>query len=261
MQKRYDPRASLNLFFGIGALIFYCLYCFALIPLWRYCANDIQYMNTALPEVIEIIYDLVELAVISAAYAVSIYSVYNYGIGDTFITAGIFAAVTFFKYAINLVMSWIDAGFDVDVASDAVSVLVPLCLELLQYFIVLLIANKIISRYKDSVKLRLAAAKRLGAQVEISKPYPFATLVEFKNPLLKSALAAGICIAVSKVGQRIVYDLFYSLMYGAPRLAEIPVMIVYYLSDVLTGVACYFIAVWLLMLFFETKFKRELYNE
>lgn len=254
-------RKKLNIFFAVCVAVLYCIYCFALIPLWKMYANDVLYMDTVLPEIVEYAYDLVELAVIALAYAVSVYSVYSYGLGGTWISALIFGVGTLFKYAVNLCATWLDIGFDADsLLSDISSVALPMLLELLQYFIVLLIAYRILSKYREHIKKREKAARARGEEPAAESLYPFENLIDFKNPAVRCALYSGIVVAVSKVAQRIVYDIFYTLMYGLPDTSEIPVMTVYYLSDIIVGIAVYFAVVFLLILFFEKRLKRELYE-
>ncbi len=239
----------------------YCLYCFVLVPLGNMYANDIQYMDTVLPTVIEYIYDLVEIIAIALAYAVAVYSIYRYGVGRIGAPAIIFSGVTLFKYVSNVFMTWKDVGFDEgDLWSDIRSILIPMLLELLQYFVVLLIAYKILSKHFDFIEGKRRADKRLGRKTSGDGIYPFKSLFDLKNPMLKCGLWAGIIVAITKVAQRILYDVLYTVMFGLPRLAEIPVMIVYYVSDVVFGAACYFAFVLILMLFLEKKLKRELYE-
>lgn len=241
-------------------ILLYCLYCFALVPLGNMYANNIQYMDTVLPTVIEYIYDLVEIVAISLAYAVSIYSIYRYGVGKTGTPAIIFSLVTLFKYLSNLLMTWLDNGFDINAWSDIRSILVPMFFELLQYFIVLLIAYKILLKYLDLADKKRKADKRLGAKPSGDGIYPFRSFVDIGNPLIRGAFWSGIIVAATKVAQRIFYDILYTVMYGIPQLSEIPGMIIYYSSDILYGVACYFAVIWLLMLFLEKKLNRELYE-
>ncbi len=241
-------------------MFLYCLYCFALVPLGNMYANDIQYMDTVLPTVIEYIYDLVEIVAIAIAYAVSIYSIYRYGVGKIGIPAMIFLLVTLSKYLINVFMTWLDNGFEIRIWSDIRSILVPLFFELLQYFVVLLIAYKILSVHLELVEKKRKADKKLGIKPSTDGIYPFKSFIDINNPMIKSAFWAGVIVAATKVAQRIFYDILYTIMYGVPQLSEIPGMIIYYSSDILSGVACYFAVIWLLMLFLETKLKRELYE-
>ncbi len=240
--------------------LLYCLYCFALVPLGNILANNVQYMDTALPTVVEYVYDLVEIVAISLAYAVSIYSIYRYGVGRIGVPAIIFSLVTLFKYVMNVLMTWFDNGFEIRVWSDIRSILVPMFFELLQYFVVLLIAYKILSAHLDFVAQKRKADKKLGVEPSGEGIYPFRSFVDLENPMIKGAFWAGVIVAATKVAQRIFYDILYTVMYGIPQLSEIPGMIIYYSSDILCGVACYFAVIWLLMLFLEKKIKRELYE-
>ncbi len=241
-------------------MFLYCLYCFALVPLGNMYANNIQYMDTVLPTVIEYIYDLVEIVAIAMAYAVSIYSIYRYGVGRIGIPAIIFSFVTLFKYLINVFMTWLDNGFEIRIWSDIRSILVPMFFELLQYFVVLLIAYKILSVHLELLEKKRKADLKLGNKPGTDGIYPFKSFIDLNNPLIKSAFWSGVIVAATKVAQRIFYDILYTVMYGVPKLSEIPGMIIYYSSDILCGVACYFAVIWLLMLFLEKKLKRELYD-
>ena len=260
-KKELNLRRKLNIFFAISMTLLYCLYCFVLVPLCNMYANDIQYMDTILPTVIEYIYDLVEIIAIALAYAVSIYSIYRRIIGGVTAPAIIFSAVTLFKYVVNVIMTWKDVGFDAsNIWSDVRSILVPLFFELLQYFVVLLIAHKILSKHFERIEEKRKAAKKLGREESGDGVYPFKFFLNLGNPMLRTAFWAGVIVAITKVAQRILYDVIYTIMWGVPQLSEILGMIIYYSSDVLCGVACYFVVIWLLMLFFEKKLKREIYE-
>lgn len=253
-------RRKLNTFFAVGMLLLYCIFCFVLVPLGNMFANDIEYMNTALPSVIEYIYDLVEIIAIALAYAVSIYSIYRYGMEKIEVPAIIFSAITLFKYISNVFMTWSDVGLNsIDIWSDIISIS-PFLLELLQYFVVVHIASKILSNHRDIIAKKSKAEKKIGIQPGGDGIYPFKSLFNLGNPMIKSAFWAGIIVAATKVAQRIFYDMFLTIMTGVPQLSEIPGMIIYYSSDILCGLACYFAVIWLLMLFLEKKLRRELYE-
>lgn len=260
MNNERPSAKKLNIFLGIGMIALYVLFCFCLVPLWRMLASDVAYMDTVLPDVVEFLFDVTELCAISLGYAVSVYIIYRFGVSGSAVSAAIFGCATLFKYAANLVMSWADAGFIIrSVTNDIWSSIIPLLLELLQYFIVIRLAISAFGDRLDAVKKHNRLSKKLGYdEADYDKGiYPFKSMFDLENPMLRTAFRAAVVVVVTKVLSRIVFDIMLTLAEGLPSLEEIPLMLVYYVSDAIPGVICYFVIILVLMGIFSYGQKKK----
>ena len=88
-------------------------------------------------------------------------------------------------------------------------------------------------------------------------PFPIQKIYDKKNPLLRTTLILGIIFSSIQVLQRILYDVVYCLdAESLPPLSDVPIMILYYLYDILIGVAFYFLVRLLCRILFA-KAKRD----
>ena len=258
-KKELKLRRKLNIFFAISMILLYCLYCFVLLPLDISFANNKVLQDTILPNLIEIIYDIVEIVAISIAYAVSAYSIYRYGISKTWPSMILFVCITLFKHLSNVAMDWMNGYFYADrVLNDLLIVAQPLLFESLQYFLVIWISNKIITESKEGMSEARKLAKKLGKSEQSSDYgfYPFKSIFNIHNPMMKTAFWAGIVIIITSLLQSIP---FFIEVFSIEGFAAMWILS-YILTTVVHGAACYFVMILLFVLFFQAKFKRELYE-
>lgn len=248
-------RGKIYRFAIVSFAVLYSLYCFVFAPLNVRFSNDVLYMYTALPVVMELLYNISEIIAISVGYAVVIYGIYRFGIKKIKGAFVIYITAAFLKYFANTVMSWIFSGVETNaVLSDILMILIYTLVESAQLAIVTFFAYRIIGNFGKKYDTAFAAAKKLHEPYpeKDSMVYPFSRLLDRKNPVLNSALAGGVVIAASKVLMRVWYDVFYTIINGLPSGAgEILLMLCYYLFDVVSGVLCYFVITFMLMKFFD----------
>ncbi len=254
--KDTELRKRLNIFlvFSMGAL--YALYRFVLVPLYSSYSNDIQYMNTVLPMIMQTLYQISEIIAISIGYAVTVYSVYRYGMNNTTPTFVIFSAVTVLQLFAGYLMSF---SGEIGIIDMAVLFL-PMALMLLQYFIVVLIASKTFERYGEMLKRKNNSARVLGENVSDSDVgvYPFKSVFDKTNPMIHVSFWGAVVVLVTSIVNILPSFVIYSIRYSYVfwnMLIERTVV------SLLLCVICYFVTVYMLMLFFEKKIKRELYDE
>lgn len=81
-----------------------------------------------------------------------------------------------------------------------------------------------------------ASVKRVFISID-----PHGSLYSKENPLLRCTLLLSVIYTAVRLGERILYDILYSIEAASlPAPKEIPVMIAYYLGDLLLGV-CFFL--------------------
>lgn len=208
-------------------------------PLYVITSNDIIYATTVIPELIYLVIEVCNIAVYAICHSAVIYSVYRLSFRRTGIVAMTYCAVTFLKYTGNL---FVTLAFNktIDV-SDIAYVLLYFAADMLQLVIVILISCALMRSFYR----RLSVIEKTGAILGKEKTtkreqiFPFGKFFDRSNPLQKASLYMGILLSVIKILTRIWYDLYY----GAPGSAtDFIWMIVYYLSDILTGFIAYLVS-------------------
>ncbi len=238
-------------------------------------ASDILYKDTLLPLLVGMIHDITELVVLALSYAVVIFSLYKFSVCGTIGAFIIYGVLTLIKYflgsgpMLNL-MSGGGIGLD-DLAYSAVfEVSVPFILECLQYFVVVLLSAKLISKREKASRIANSISTR-DAKDQSRPIYPFTRLFDKHNPILCSTLFCGIIVAVTSllltvercmyyvVSQALYFGWKYTIstIMGMEMIADIPYMMNYFISDIFRGVICYFAVILLEMIFFDVYFKRK----
>lgn len=248
MNNEKNSVKKLNILLAVGMSVLYTLYCFVLVPLYRMLESDIRFSDTVLPIVAEVLFVIVELLAISVGYAVSIYIIYRFGKSERHLPALLFCGATLYKLAVNLLMSWMDEGFMIDSVTNDVwaALIIPLVLELVQYFIVIRLA---MSALGD----RVGTAYMQGKGDSDEGVFPFGKMLDIDNPMIRTAFYAAIVVFASKLLSRMVYDIVLTVAYGLPSAGEIPLMIIYYISDVFPGVICYLAMLFIFMTLFSRR--------
>jgi hypothetical protein len=135
---------------------------------------------------------------------------------------------------------------------DVVYLSVYFALQMLQLLAVYIITSI------DSSKFKLYAASlddpKVKSRIEEKKILPLSRLIDWNNPLQRSAIKMSALILAIKLITRIIND----ISYGAPEsLGEVLIMIVYYLSDLIYGAVAYFIAIFVISRFYESVKKKN----
>ncbi len=221
----------------------FSLYCFVLAPLYTYTCADIIYAVTVIPELLGFALDIVDILAYSACFSIVIYSVYRLSLRASFGIISTVCAAIFFKYTANLVMSFILDG--AVITSDIPSVVIYFALDLVWLSVITAISNAIIKRYhKKRAELNKASLLYLSKPDASSNAFPFKKFIDINNPLQLSALIMGAVMGGVHMGTRVIYDLFYGL---PTSLADALWMITYYVSDIVSAVVMYAIALFIFM--------------
>lgn len=239
----------------------YSLYCFVLLPLSTKFNSNIVYADTLLPAIMEFIYTIVELLAVSFGYASIVYIVYRFGLAKCRKVFDIILIASLYKYVANTVVSWFDGGFYSDeLLTDILNMIIYTALDVLQALIVGFAAYKIIGKFDSGYTVAKKSAEKLDGKYpeRDTKVYPFSGLFNFKNPLIKSALAGGILIATVKILMRLWYDIIYTFYHGLPSsFSEVLYIIFNYVFDCVSGALCYFVIVFTVLKFFDLYLKQK----
>lgn len=224
-------KKSLTRFQILSALILFSIYCFILCPIFTYVCNDIIYLNTLLPYILELLIELVDLAAYAVIFAIIIYSVFRFSLRNSRRFIIIFCVSAILKYTANLGVTYL---FEKSIeSSDISSIIIYFIFDAAIVLIMTLITNSIIKNFYQQ------ASKNRAHSAKLSSVFPFERFFASDNPLQASALASGIVLGITKILSRIIYDLYI----GFPQsLIDGMWMAVYYLSDLLKILIVYVIS-------------------
>lgn len=214
-----------KIFTGLSVLAtLYLFYIAVLAPAYTAVCNDILYIDTLWPDIIELAREAVDIVCFAIICAVFLYGCIS--LPSEFARIYLWVtAVCLFRYLLGVVLSWIFDGFPV-----SVNIAFLYIGEALLYFIfdmLQITAIVLLSRFA----LR-------GGKTQ-------------KNIRLGAVFGGGVISAV-RIFMRIRYDVFY----GAPESAvDLMWMVAYYTSDLLFGAL-----VCLLALLVANRFLREKKN-
>ena len=243
---------------GLVLLLLYSLNCFVVLPVCNVLASDVIFAsNVVVSNLMSLLGDLVEITAISAFYAALLLTVYKYGAKRGAGALLVFALLTLYKYTANTVVSW---AFDGCIPSswvwDIINVIFFSALEMIQMVIVFSFAKGIITAYTEKRDMRMRAADRLGVERidAADDAYPFTSLYNKSNCLLRSAFICAVITVIAKVAGSLISDVWVIVLYGLPEDPMTWVtMAISYGSKVIFGVVAYFVTVWGMTFFIEVR--------
>ena len=199
------------------------------------CTNYVLYVSI-LPDILVVLIDLFEVALFAAGFSIIIFSLFMKL--PTVRLLLIYTASMLLRRAFDLCGALIlGNALSVD---DIVYNLLYFALDVAMGTAVFLISRA--RAKKHHIKLALNSKKdalfsndEITADPDTASVYPFKKIYSKENPPQVCALSASIILSAVKIISRIIYDIGY----GAPSLSEIPVMIIYYSSDILIGIILY----------------------
>ena len=237
---------SMPLWMAAATFGIYFLICFGLTLPYHYSNTDIILYSSVLPEILDVLTDLLETAVFSFAFSFLIYSVFKKGNRSTTIGLfSIFLGAVLFRRICELIVILI--VFKSLSANDFITSAASLLLEWLMVGgIVLLIhvcANK---HYRDAALSRKKSMLFSDDEIEPNRSffYPFKKIYSKQNSVQHCLMLIGIILSAVRIASRIIFDIFYTVENGFPSdaveiLKEIGTMAIYYSSDILIGILFY----------------------
>ena len=224
------------------AMIFSCMIIFSLItflltPIYTFVASDIVTGVTILPDAIKIILNLLEISAFAFCYSLIIFSTVTFSKKKALSLCIIYISACFIRRAASLLVTLFVDGYII--STDVFSVLLYFILEVVQVFIVFIMARSVAKKHiLTSTGIKSSAVKDGG-----NRSFSFTGVYSRSNPFQNCALKAGALIAIIKIFTRIVYDIDY----GAPQsLSDGLTMAIYYISDIFICVIFYVLS-WLIL--------------
>lgn len=234
----------------ISCAIIFSITTLLLTPIYVYTVSDAVTAATLLPDVLELLTDIAELAAFAICYSLVIFAAVHSSLKSAMRLCGVYTCAVALRRAASLAVSLLEFGsIGLD---DVVSVAIYAVLDTAQIFAVAAIAAHCQKKCATGVSAKKASgASTMEVDACRVSDIKFRSVYSPREPLQRSALLAGIMLAAIKIISRIIFDIFY----GAPEgISEIAVMTAYYLSDILTGVCFYALST---LIFYLLLKKRE----
>lgn len=209
-------------------------------PIYMQVGNDVVFMYTIVPIVLNyaiLLFETMYLALVLACVSHSVYAI-NKGTAKTVPSIVYPLALVFIKHTLNLLVSSIIDSY-IDVTFDLPVTIMLMGIDALIIALVWVVADRKFKRHCEREKKLLKASKYLDT-VDIDESiaiYPFRGFFNFKNPVIIAIFTGAAIITASMLMQRVYADLF---ILGAPETVfEIGEIVLSYLFDILLGFAGY----------------------
>lgn len=248
----------LALLLSISLFLLTSLYVFVFAPLYIFFANDVLYMSTVLPEVFSLLSAATDVLVFGIFFGVFLYSVYRLSLKGSIPLIVIYGVAFLYKNVGNLLMTFATDGIPKDFVGDILTTAFYLLLEALQCAVVVTVASVTVLNAKKRDEIRRNASAEIGKPYEPASYLPFRKLVDRTNPLQRAALRMALVPMLVKVASRLLYDIWFTVMYGFyDGLVDVLWMVLYYSLDVVGyGVIVYFTVILLVSHLGESEAKR-----
>ena len=209
-------------------------------PIYMQVGNDVVYMYTVLPIILNyaiLLFETMYLALIFAGVAYAAYGI-NKGTEKKIPNIVYPLSLVFIKHTLNLLVSSIIDSY-IDVTFDLPVTFMLMCVDALFIALVWIVANRKSKLHFARVKKIMKASKYIDT-VDFDDTldvYPFGGFFNIKNPILIAILCGTVITTVSMLLQRLYADIF---VLGAPStFFEIAEIFIAYILDTLLGVTGY----------------------
>ena len=224
--------------------------------------------NVAVPTwvliAIDYLMDILDVIAFSVPYALIIFAALLLGKKTARYIVVLYSVFFFLQIPVKILMNIPvngSIGSSEQIITDFIYLSVYFLLFMFQMTIVYLFAatdTKKYMRHLDLIKAKNEKKKKskvnVSEEVAAEFVFPFTNFYSYVNPLQRSALKMGILISAVKIFARILNDVSYGLPTSA---GEVLVMVIYYLSDVIYGIAAYVIAIMMFNFVYEKTLNKK----
>lgn len=252
-----EKKAHVRLIWIVALILFglVLLYCFVLLPLYIRMVSDVLFESSVIPAVFEIVYTLVEYAVMWLAVSLVLFFLWERGLPYAWIPVAVYIGAIVLKFTLNTLQDWIVDGIPTSSAlwEDLGITLRNISVEVGQFAVAFAILYPFFKKRRDALLDSHRAKVRLG-QTDgplREEVYPFRKVFDPKNPLMLSSLIFTIVLTVFRIAFRLIYDLS-----GVGNLVadfSWGQVILYYFLDLMLGMAGYMCLVLLIRAWFSLK--------
>lgn len=208
-------------------------------------SSDVTYENSYLPFALETVLEIVYLAVYVVTFSFIALAVLRGGGKGGLKFLVVFFSLTVLRYGLNIFCSYMYEGgipsSSETIISDVLDGLLTVLLDTLQAALCLAVTAGLVSKSKKRYDAALKWARKHGDEkkAEDYNTLKWGKIFGLSNPVQLSLFLSGLLISLTKIVSRMIYDISLSQIEGAPSSSEIPLMIAYYLSDLVFGLLIY----------------------
>ena len=213
-------------------------------PVYVMLKSNVAFSGGALSTLIYYFKDVLSIIAFASSYAIIIFSMLFLERKIARYLVWIYTAIFFAQIPLKLLINILiygSLGSVWEILNDVIYLTFYFLLNMIQLLIVYFIASADINKFLRRREISRHAEKKKGKQpeTEASSVLPISKFFDRRNPLQRSALKMSILMIALKLLSRALND----ISYGAPAsFGEVLVMIAYYVSDILYGIAAYLIA-------------------
>ena len=221
-------------------IIFMLCFCFVplvinrtvIIPLYISVSSNVAFNGSVLSVFIKYVQDALDLISFAVPYALIVFSMMFVSTKTSVVVAILYTIIFLFKIPLAIVMNipiYGSLGTSEEITRDILVLLGYFVMEMLQLSAIYIISAITTNNYFKKVSF----SKKRNQSI-----LPMRKIISWSNPLQRASILISILIILAKIIIRVKNDIYI----GAPTsLGEVMVMIAYYLSDFLYGVAAYII--------------------
>lgn len=228
-------------------------------PIYVILQSDIAFSGGTLSTAVYYFKDILSILAFASSYSIIIFSLLFLSRKTARYIALLYTAIFFAQIPLKLLMNVFTTGSLGtlwEISFDLIYLFSYFLLNMIQlwgvYFLAATDMNRFL-RYREIPRGR-EKKKEKNVKIEASTVLPISKFFDKYNPLQLSAIKMSVLMIALKLLSRALND----ISYGAPSsFGEVLVMIAYYLSDILYGVAAYLIAL-LIFTFIYDKLKKSM---
>ena len=254
LPQEIDQKKAIPIF-----LIFIFLFCltatliniFCLSPIYFNLENNTLYQGSPLSLTVKYISDLFDIIAFTSVYALIIFSMVLLNKKTTAFSIVIYLIILIAKIPLKLIVNiplYGTIGTKNEIIADLLFLGFYLIAELLQLLFVSIFASVTAKSYLRALALSDNKKASRSKNYKIENILPIKKFINWYNPLLRSATYTGMIVALFRVFSRIITDIEIGL---PSSFAEVMVMIVGYLTDIIYGVVAYIIAIFIFNLLYD----------
>ena len=222
-------RSRLCIVAAVSFAVLYSLCSFVIEPYFSATLNDIAYENSAIPDVLNYLGDILEMLALAVFYAVLSYGMYRLGNKNSRVMIAVYIAANLYKYTGNIIMTWVDGGsVPREWYIDVLNIVFYTAAEMISFAIMWFIIKRFTGAYRE----RQAVLSKVGKSERV---FPFVGVYNKKNCLMNSALWCSVAVFALKMFGKIINDIA-----TIEQIVDVPLMILAYCANIVFAVLCYF---------------------
>lgn len=246
---------TLTMLIGCGGLFF--LLSFGLTLAYLACNNNIILFQSALPEILDVFRDLIEIFAWAIALSILSYAIFFRFAKTTIfrlslLLCGLLLLRRVFDLSVTMIMYQTLSVYD-DLFYNLFYWIIDILFVIFSWSIASATAKKYYRQRTVKNKAKTLFQNNITTDLTTEDFYPFQKIFSKRNPLQTCLLKISLLFSASKLLSRLIFDLGY----GAPEDArEALIMLLYYLSDLIFGVVFYIFCILIFHIIFA-KLKKQ----